>query len=300
MYEKRAEEAMKRNIDANHATFCPQAFKCFEGALEAFFCQECPQIGGLRTRQVLVKSISEMVRNFYPETTHMQPGQIIWPTVHREEFSSYGKSIKETRLTIVRLDLVRSQDALERAKGKKLRSIKKEAVARMCKQAFEQEGCLTNAEIAILLKISPSTVGTYIREWEQEKRELLPRRGSIHDIGPTLTHKAIIIEKLFVEQKTVQQVSRETKHSLPAIQRYISTFRQILLCKMKRMSTEEAAFSIGKTVRLVKEYEKIIEEYKEKNYVIEALLNRELEIETKSDSMLNDINVKGNSRQNLM
>jgi hypothetical protein len=284
---------MKKNIDANHATFCPQAFKCFEGALEAFFSYECPQIGGVRTRQVLVKSIIDMVRQFYPETSHMQPGQVTWPTVHRDEFSSYGKSIKETRLTTVVLNLVQSQDALDRAKGKRLRVIKKEAVARLCKQAFNQEGCLTNAELSILLKMSPSTVSKYIKEWEIENREVLPRRGSIHDIGPTLTHKRIIIEKLFIEQKTVQQVSRETCHSLPAIQRYISTFKQILLCKQKGMSIEETAFSVGRTVRLVMEYEKIIEEYKEKNYVIEALLKSEIEMETQNQRFMKKIIDKG-------
>ena len=73
---------MKKNIDANHATFTPQAFKSFSGALEAFLSQECPQIGGVRTRQVLVKSILDMVAQFYPETSHMKPGQVTWPTVH--------------------------------------------------------------------------------------------------------------------------------------------------------------------------------------------------------------------------
>jgi predicted transcriptional regulator len=284
---------MKKNIDANHATFCPQAFKCFEGAIEAFLSCECPQLGGIRTRQVLVRSIADMVRQFYPETSHMKPGQVTWPTVHRDEFSSYGKSIKETRLTTVVLDLVQSQDALERAKGKKLRVIKKEAVARLCKQAFNQKGCLTNAELAILLKMSPSTVSKYIKEWEMENREMLPRRGSIHDIGPTLTHKTIIIEKLFIEQKTVQQVSRETCHSLPAIQRYISTFKQILLCRQKGMSIEETAFSVGRTVRLVMEYEKIIEGYKEKNYVVEALLKSEIGMETISQKFTKEIIDKG-------
>lgn len=280
---------MKKTIDANQATFQPQVYKCFGGALEAFLCSECPQIGGMRTRQVLVKSITDMVHQFYPETSHMQPGQILWPTVHFEEFSSYGKSIRETRLQPVILDLISSNEALERSKGKKLRIIKKEAIARLCKQAFDQEGCLTNAELAILLKISPSTVSKYIKEWEQENREMLPRRGSIHDMGPTLTHKKIIIEKLFIEQKSVQQVSRETRHSLPAIQRYISTFKQVLICKRKGMSTEEIAFSVGRTVRLVMEYERIIEEYKEKNYVIKSLLEFEIKTETRSQQVINEI-----------
>jgi hypothetical protein len=280
---------MKKNISSNHATFCPQAYKTFEGALEAFFATECPQIGGVKTRQCLVMTIAGMVRQFYPETSHMKPGQVTWVTVHKDEFSSYGKSIQQTKLTTVVLDLIQSQDALQRAEGRSLKVIKKEAIARLCNQAFDQGGCLTGPELAIILKISNNTVGKYIKEWEEENHEVLPRRGSIHDIGRTLTHKKIIIEKLFLEQKTVQQVSRETCHSLPAIQRYISAFKQVLLCKQKGMSTEETAFSITRTVNLVKEYEKLIEDFKEKNKLIEGLLSFEIEIESRSETMLKEI-----------
>lgn len=279
---------MKKNLSANQATFVPQAHKTFEGALEAFFSSECPQLGGFRTRQVLVKSVIDMVNKFYPETSHMRPGQVTWPTVHKDEKSSYGKSIRQTRLTTVILDLVQSCDAQERANGKKLRTIKKEAVARVCKQSFEQGGCMTNAELAILLKISPTTVSKYIKEWEVDNKEVLPRRGSIHDIGPTLTHKKIIIEKLFLEQKTVQQVSRETYHSLAAIQRYISTFKQVLLCKKKGMSTEEIAYALNRTKRLIQEYETIIEEYKDNNYIMEDLMKFEVPMESRAETVLKE------------
>ncbi|MFQ5330460.1 MAG: DUF1670 domain-containing protein [Thermodesulfobacteriota bacterium] len=270
---------MNKHASSNEANFCPQTYKTFEGALEAFFSKECPQLGGFRTRQVLVQSIAGMVAQFFPETSHMKPGQITWPTVHKNETSSYGKSIKETELTTVILDLVQQHDALDRAKGKKLRIIKKEAVARLCEQAYQQDGCLTNAELAIMLKISPGTVGKYINEWELEHKQVLPRRGSIHDMGPTLTHKKIIIHKLFIEGKSVQMVSRETHHSPGAIQRYISTFKQVLLCRQKGMNTDEIAFAIKRTKRLVKEYENLIEEYKENNYIVSSLLKCEVEIE---------------------
>jgi hypothetical protein len=54
------------------------------------------------------------------------------------------------------------------------------------------------------------------------------------------------------------------------------------------MSTEEAAFSVGRTSRLVNEYEKIIEQYKEKNYVIAALLKSEIGIETRTQITINE------------
>ncbi|MFA6716884.1 MAG: DUF1670 domain-containing protein [Victivallaceae bacterium] len=280
---------MKQHITNNQAAFNPQFYKSFMGALEAFFAQECPQIAGFRTRQVLVKTINDMVLQFFPETNHLRPGQISWPTVHKNEKGSYGKSIKNTRLTNVVLDLVQSQDAMDRAKGRKLREIKKEAAERICRQAFEQDGCMTNAEIAIILKISQPTVSKYISEIETESQTVLPRRGTIHDMGPSLTHKKIIINKLFIEQKTVQQVSRETYHSVRAIERYIVAFKQILLCRQKGMNTDEIAFSVRKTKRLVKEYEKIIEEYREKSYILEKLLNLEIGIETQTEQLVNNM-----------
>jgi hypothetical protein len=210
------ELSMKNHISANAATYKPQTHKTFVGALSAFFSEECPQLGGQRTRQVLVQTISTMVREFFPETSHLGQGQMPWVTVHKDAKSSYGKKMKDTPLTNVVLDLVQPmKDANDRADGKKLMTLKKEAVARLCIQAYEQEGCLTNTELAIMLKISPTTVGKYIKDWEIEHNTVLPRRGSIHDMGPTLTHKKIIIRKLFIDKKTVQAVSRETYPNFP-------------------------------------------------------------------------------------
>ena len=262
---------MKENISAAFAAYEPVHYKTFQGALEAFFEQECPQLGGFRTRQTLVNFIHSMVLKFFPETNHLRQGQTVWATVHKHEKGSYGKRIKDTSLTPVVLTLVQNCDALDRAHGKRLREIKKEATARLCREAFEQDGCLTETEIAVMLKISQPTVGRYLREYEQENKTVLPRRGTIHDMGPTLTHKKIIIEKLFIEQKTVQQTARETYHSFRAIERYITSFKQILLCHRKGMNLDEIAYSVRKTKNLVQEYLNIIDEYKERNYILDKL-----------------------------
>jgi len=279
---------MKRHESAAAATYTPQTFKTFDGALFAFFEQECPQLGGDRTRQVLARCVHDMVRKFFPDTDHMEPGQIVWPTVHKDAKGAYGKTIRNTRLTTVVLDLVQGCDAADRAAGKKLREMKLEAVARVFLQSYEQDGCMTNAETALLLKISPSTVSKYVAEWELQNNTVLPRRGTIHDMGPTFTHKKIIIHKLFIEQKTVQQTARETYHSLPAIQRYVSAFRQVLLCRRKGMNTEEIAYATQKSARLVREYERIIDEYAERSYVLDRLLQFQPHIESNTEQWAND------------
>jgi DNA-binding CsgD family transcriptional regulator len=258
------------------ATYGPQQFKSFPGALNAFFSTECPQLGGQRTRQVLVQSIVEMIERFYPPNTHLHPGQTPWVTVDKDATGSYGKRMSQTRLTSVVLDLVPAHEATERQDGKKLRAIKKEAVARVFTQAYEQGGCLTNVETALLLKMSPSTVSKYTREWELEHDTLLPRRGTIHDMGPTLTHKKEIIERLFLQGKSVKQVMRETYHSAEAITRYIVAFKQVLLCHRKGLSTEEIAFAVKMSKRLVEEYQRLITELAAKNQSLDRLIEDSL------------------------
>lgn len=270
---------MKHAQTTAKATYSPQTFKSFPGALCAFLELEFPQLAGNTTRLYLANAINDMVSNFYPVTSHLKPGQTPWITVDKNEKGSYGKSIKNTRLVPVVLNLVKETDMQERADGKKLRDFKKERVVSLANEAFEQGGCITNAELSILMKISPSTVSKYIKEWELEHNTVVPRRGSIHDIGPTLTHKKIIIHKLFIEQKSVQQTSRETYHSLPAIQRYISTFRQILLCYEKNMNIDEIAFAVKRTKRLVQEYLDIISSYAEHLKSLKEIIEKPIDIE---------------------
>ncbi|NLL02614.1 MAG: DUF1670 domain-containing protein [Mollicutes bacterium] len=275
---------MKKALCRTDIAYTPAKYKTFAGALGAFFEQECPQLGGIRTRQVLVQHIQLMIEQFYPETQRLRSGQVQWTAVAANETASYGKSIRQTRLQSVVLDLVRPEDILEREQGKPLRDVKKEAVARLFQQAYEQEGCLTHADVAVLLKISMHTVCQYVREWEKEHQCLLPRRGILHDMGPSLTHKHQIVFKLFHEGKSVEQVCRETHHSPHAVNRYITTFKQVLLCLRKGLSIQETAYAIRQSTRLVAEYRRLIRDIGDQNHIFDRLLKHYEQNRKKNDT----------------
>ena len=59
------------------------------------------------------------------------------------------------------------------------------------------------------------------------------------------------------------------------------------------MNTDEIAFAIHKTPRLVKEYEKIIDEYAEKSYVLDSILSFQPHIESNTEVWANEY--EGNS-----
>ena len=180
--------------------------------------------------------------------------------------------INKTRLVPVIVTLMAADEAAQRRDGAHLRDIKRDAVARICQEIDAQGGCVTATEIALMLKTTPTTVGKYIAEWETTHNELLPRRGTIHDMGPTLTHKKEICRLLFLEGKTVSQVMRITKHSERAIDRYITNFRQVFLCKTKGLTVQETAIAAKLSKRLVEEYHRLFDEYAVTNTRFDALL----------------------------
>jgi len=50
-FNRRMEAAMKKKLSHLQAVYIPMNYKNFSGALESFFAEECPQMGGLKTRQ---------------------------------------------------------------------------------------------------------------------------------------------------------------------------------------------------------------------------------------------------------
>jgi hypothetical protein len=253
-------------------TYGPAAQKTFTGALEAFFASEFPQLAGERARRSVVQGIVEMVHRFFPATSHLRQGQTTWISVAKNEVSSYGKTITETRMVPVIVTLLAEDEARQRRDGKRLRDIKRESVARACLEIDQQGGCVTASELAIMFKTTPTTVGKYIAHWEAENGKLLPRRGTIHDMGPTLTHKKEICRLLFIEGKTVTQVIHLTKHSARAIERYITNFRQVFTCKTNGLTVQEAALATKLSQRLVEEYHRLFNEYAITNAKFDALL----------------------------
>jgi hypothetical protein len=253
-------------------TYGPQVQKTFVGALEAFFATEFPQLAGGRARRAVVQGIVEMVDRFYPTTSHLRQGQTTWVSVAKDEVSAYGKTIPKTRMVPVIVTLMAEDEAKQRRDGKRLRDLKREAVARICNETDAQGGCITAAELALLLKTTPTTIGKYIAQWQEEHSKLLPRRGTIHDMGPTLTHKKEICRFLFLEGKTVSEVVRLTKHSTRAIDRYITNFRQVFTCKTKGLNPPETARATKLSLRLVEEYHRLFNEYAVTSDKFNALL----------------------------
>jgi predicted transcriptional regulator len=120
--------------------------------------------------------------------------------------------MSDTRTIPVVLTLVSDEDINMRIKGTSLTQIRKNVTERIMKEADEQRGTLSQTDIALLLDISRASVGKYIREIQKEKGIILPYRGTIHDMGPTVTHKREIV-RLKLKKMSTPEIARRTNHS---------------------------------------------------------------------------------------
>jgi hypothetical protein len=236
--------------------------KTFKSALCHLLHTEFPGIFGPTISRLFADKIDELFERFHPPRSRFKAGQVLWTGVAIDDPPSRDKRIENTRLVPVVLDLVAVQD-IETAKAKERRSLTRGTkIVRLFRQAHEQGAVLGHADVSLLLNMSISRLSAYVTSHERKTGELIPRRGTIHDMGPSVTHKAIICYKSLVQKKPTSQVALETFHSPEDVEYYVQCFRRIQLCRDKGLSLDETAQATGHSLPLVQEYLDLMNEFR--------------------------------------
>ena len=235
--------------------------KTFKSVLCHLLHTEFPGIFGPTISRLFADKIDELYERFHPPRSRFKSGQVLWTGVAIDDPPSRNKRIEDTRLVPIVLDLVAAQDIHE-AQDKVLRSrTRLTKIIRLFRQAYEQGAVLGHADVSLLLNMHISRISTCVLIYERETGQLVPRRGTIHDMGRSVTHKAIICYKSLVEKKPTSQVAQETFHSPEDVEHYVQCFRRIQLCRDKGLSPEEVAQATGHSLALVQEYLDLIVEF---------------------------------------
>jgi hypothetical protein len=113
----------------------------------------------------------------------------------------------------------------------------KHALVRVAKEACAQREVLTCTDLAILCHHSSNRVAELIREYEAETVKIVPRRGTVHYMGRTLSHKRIICRKAYLEGKPPHVIARETDHLPEAVDRYLVNLSRVCFVVVQRGMT---------------------------------------------------------------
>lgn len=226
-------------------------------AIVNFFEREFCGMFGPVVRENIAAALIDLFNSLCPESSRLKPGQVIWNALDkRTRGDSENRKYKPVILSLVTDDEVKMFE-----KGTSISMIRKNVMARMITEAYQQGAVLSTRDLSLLLVSHAAYLSQLRIEYEKDNKKILPHTGVIHDMGTTLTHKRIIIYKHVVEKKDPTIVARETNHSQPAVDKYLKDFYRVktLVNDNKDVDFIHHTTNIAKPV--IKQYLQIINNY---------------------------------------
>lgn len=232
--------------------------KSFRQALIQMLENDFSLFGSGKILELLADNMLYLVEQYMPERT--PSGKTLISAISKDAPKGHHRGVKGLPQVPVTLD-VYTEDIVNRyANNDRARDIKKDYAIGLFKQAFEQGGVLSSADVAVITKMSAATVSKYVRDYMNECDEIVPTRGFIHDIGPSISHKGIIVGK-YLQGVLPDQIARETNHSLQAVERYIKDYERVRICLKQGMDTAIIARATGLSKMLVLKHEELYKQY---------------------------------------
>lgn len=210
----------------------------------------------------LIHRFLELLHEYSPDRIRLLPGQILWLAVARDEKVGYGKSMLRSKLVPVVLTAVSSEDLKAMAHDRKsYRDLRPIVVARMLKEANAQGGVLALSDVGVILGVTTATVSAAVKAYGQKHPgEVLPYRGTLHDLGPTKTHKLQAIELKFMGCLT-REIARQIHHDPANVDAYQRDFERVYQLYQDGKDPIQISFLTKLSRQLVEEYIGLINDY---------------------------------------
>lgn len=242
--------------------YAPTKEKDFEQVLTHLFKTEFGFLGGPSVIKLMVDRIQDLVEMYYPPKERLRMGEMLWFAVAEDEKRGPSRGIKELRIVPIKLPLVTPSDIQAYIDGKRQHDIVKQVVARLFKESYAQGGVLAEHDVALILHRDTNFISDLFREYISDEGEILPSRGIVHDLGGAMTHKAIIVGE-YLEGREAPEISRRTKHTINAVDRYIKHANQIRTALKNGVPRKEIPQVTGLSGRLVEVYVSLLEKIAE-------------------------------------
>lgn len=252
------------NLNYNERVYQPIEHKTFKSALQQFFKDEVPQIGGEMIIGLITDKIQNLIDSFYPKTERLSMGQMVWFAIDEKEKPAYGKSMSKTKIKPVILTIVHPDDITALKNKVSIFTLKDQIMARIYRETKEQGAVLAESDMSLIMHMTWGTVSKRTTAYEKKYNVIMPRRGTIHDLGRSLSHKRLICKKRKLENKSISQIARETDHTPQAITRYTTDLNRVQFCLNKKLSINDVSFVTSLSSTLTIEYVDLIDEIKQK------------------------------------
>ena len=245
---------MSKKPDFTRQKFAPLRAKTLRNALAHRIVKTFPRIGGTRICRLCADMVLEVIFKHMRPKEHITHGQALWMAVSVNDPPSRHQLIADTELVPVLLDLSTDEDVQRRLDRLPAPQRLLHKALRLCEQAYQQGGLLSNCDLAELLSTHDSRIADVLAAHERDTNTVVPRRATLHDLGTGLTHKRIICWKRYAEGKESHVIARATHHSIEAVDRYLGQYDRVRHCRLQGLKPAQTAHALGCSVGLVHEY----------------------------------------------
>lgn len=210
---------------------------------------------GAVTASAIIDDLLALIEHYYryKDNSFLKQGQIVWHAVPIDEYPKKGKSMAQTRLKPVVLDMITDDDIEGLRTPVGAHELKLKKIERWTHQAYDQGALLSQLDLAVLLASTTVTIGVCVREYQNLYNRTLPTRGSIQLIGSGQTHKRPIIA-LHLKGYLVPTICQKTNHSKEAVERYIHDFEAVKTLSEKFDDVDLISRIVRLTPSVVKQY----------------------------------------------
>ena len=244
--------------------YVPMAKLTYATKLKQMLKQELGYQGKPKVLDLLVDEIETITKECYVNEKDISIGQmrVIVPSIYDKP--SWGQKMEDTKLVTVTLTVLSQEDIEGYKATEKTSIITQNRLARIAREAVEQEGVLSCAVAATVLGIKQTTVSKHSKAYYEREGKIIPLRGYVHDMGKTTTHKRWIIE-LYLNGYTSKEIHGKTEHKISSIDRYLSRYKAIteVIETMKTIDPIKISRLLNISSSSAREYTAIYLEYKE-------------------------------------
>ncbi len=198
----------------------------------------------------------------------LSEGQVEVTLIEWEERSGIPMELMEKKRVLLTLDA--GLEDIQALKEFGRRILRQNRIQRICEEALEQKGVLSQEDLARHLGCSVRTIKRDIGEIKAHGAQVITR-GVLHNIGRGQTHKVQVIN-LYLEGHTYSEIKRKTHHSTGSVKRYLESFVKVLLAQRRKIYKQRAISQVtGLSVYLVGQYQQVIREAKKDKLKRETL-----------------------------
>jgi len=246
-------------LPRNQRVYGPLQAKTIESVLLKKFMDEYGYSDKRMVAKLIIEDMLGIIDRLQPPKKRLKQGEFTCYVVSLEKGKVYRRRMEETELVPVVLKLFTKEELKLFTKAGNWKKARTMRIVRMAKEAVKQGGILSTPDLSKILSVSCRTISKCIQKYEDETGEIVPIRGTLHDIGRKVSHKRLAISKC-KSGKSTPEVAREINHSVAAVDRYDDDFGRVF--ELSSIFTAQEIAKLTKiSVSVVREYLELIKDF---------------------------------------